>query len=467
MKLSTKNNDLNQEPTRRTSSKTTSSTKKVYWKMGERNSRFAFLKHWAALSTLGMGVIATIAVTTLFNRENKGTYYKSKFLSPVASQIEDITNHSESNSSGNNSASTSIHPRIAIYTPPFFGSSSDLANPKSNLEVVGVVSTGTTQEEQKQHNLTNGEYVEELVTEEELPLSNRGASMLNVPAYAGLSLGPKQPSDYFNSGKKQRFMGRFKVGAEVGLGLSKFNVKDARTTDSQVVTDVQVKPELSKSYGFVAQAEVFRNFSVGTGFYENSYSSTIIPRFIPDTTGSGFNWPPPPPPGGEGEEHEEHNEHGEGENVIQFAEGGYDVVTNTGVTHVMHDMDEDLSILSGSKEYFTYYSIPLQVSYSLRYRKFQFELGTGVQYNHLKTSYAQFNVLDDNKYSTQRSDIVGLNSHYFSHTANLGVQYKLSYRLSVGATFKCNYALSNMNTATPFLTRLNTWAGMAGVYYNF
>jgi hypothetical protein len=237
--------------------------------------------------------------------------------------------------------------------------------------------------------------------------------------------------------------------------------------DSQVVGDVKVKPELVKSYGFVVQAQVMPHISVGTGIYESSFQSEIIPRFIPDTTGGGFNWPPPPPPPGEGEEHHEEEEHGSGENVIQFADGGYDIVTNAGVTHVSHDMDEDLAILSGSKEYFTYYTIPLTVNYGVRYRKFNFELGTGFNYNHLKQSYAQFNVLDDNKFSTQQSNIVGLKTHYFSQSVQLGVQYKLTYNLSVGTSFKYNYAVTTMNEATPFNTRLNSWSGMAGVYYNF
>ena len=463
MNLSKENTDPKKEPVSHSSNVSFTSKKKMYWKTGERSSRFAFLKHWAALSTLISGVIAMIAVTIVFYRENTGTYYKNKFQSPIKAGVISLPIHSGAES-GFSGDATALKKEITIYNPHAFGTSSSLTSTSVQTKRKEVLQEEVSVFDQRTIAPTRVD--EQNLAEETEVLNQREAFALTQPALAIPSIGPKLPHDYYESSKKFRLMGRFKMGAEIGLGMSSLQVQDARANDSQVITDVAVKPELTKSYGFSVQAEVFRHFSVGTGIYENSYTSQIIPRFIPDTTGGGFNWPPPTG-GQEGEEHEEHGEHGEGENVIQFAEGGYDVVTNAGVTHVSHDMDDDLNILSGSKEYFSYYSIPLQVSYSLQLRKFVFELGSAVNYNHIKGAYALFNVLDDNKYATQKSEIAGIKSHYFSQSANLGVQYKLSYRLSIGTSFRYNYALSTMNTATPFHTRVNSWTGMAGVYYNF
>ena len=474
MRFSKENIDPKKEPVSRASLSSSSTKKKIYWQSGERSSKFAFLKHWAALSTLISGVIAMIAVTIVFYRENTGTFYKSKFQSPITAEISStpLKNGSEISLSAQ-TESTAV---ISTYDPSLFSSDSQFSLPESN-RISNPVSTTPSNHlithpavenaplQHQERQLASLGWEDE--SEELIPLVQREALALHVPEINQPAVEAKLPSDYFSTSNKSRWMGRIKMGAELGLGLSAFDVKDARATDSQVVSDVKVKPELSKSYGLVVQAEVFKHFSVGTGYYQNTYTSEIIPRLIPDTTGGGITWPPPPPPEGEEGEHEEHNEHGEGEHVIQFADGGYDVITNTGVTHLSDDMDADLTILKGSKEYFTYFSVPVQLSYAMRFKKFIFEIGSGINYNQLKTSFAQFSLLDDNKYSTQKSEIIGLKTHYFSQSAHLGIQYKLSYRLSIGASFKCNYALSNMNEATPFNTRVNSWTGMAGVYYNF
>lgn len=464
MNFSKENIDPKKEPNRRKAIASFSNSKKTYWKTGERSSRIAILKHWATLTTIGIGLIATIVVTALFYRENKGTYYKSKFLSP-SSLTKSLEESSESNPSGFTPPVSYEEYNPAVFSPtPTFPLETNEQLPSLTKEVVerkeqqveeiiAVENQTSSQTRLKEELSFLADYVS---------MTGLTGNTLAVPSLINPLFEPKLASTYFDQAKKYRFLSRFRVGAEVGFGLSILNVRDARSDDSQVVGDVKVRPELAKSYGFMIQAEILPHFSIGTGIFETSFRSEIIPRFLPDTTGSGFPWPPPPE-----EEHNEEEEHGSGQNVIQLTEGGYDIVTNAGVTHVSHDMDEDLSILNGSKEYFTYYSIPLQLNYSVRFRKFNFDFGTGVNYNHLKHSYAQFNVLDDNKFSSQKSEIIGLKNAFISQHIQLGVQYKLTYNLSLGASIKSNYAWSTMNENTPFNTRLNSWWGMAGVYYNF
>lgn len=262
------------------------------------------------------------------------------------------------------------------------------------------------------------------------------------------------------------FYRRVSIHVYNGFGGNSIDVKDSRTYDSQVPSDVQVKSGRTNYAGVSGDFRIAKHWGVTIGLEQMTTRTGIVNHFFADTTGSGIILDPGEAEGG-GEEEEEEGSIGTGNTTVQASSTGYDVITNLGQVHLSHEKNADCTLTNKSYQALTYMNVPIQAYYAIPFKRMEWTIGAGGVYHMLTKSYAHLEIKDALGTSYQTSNIEGLTKASWSARVNSSFNYHLTGRWAIQIGFDYTKGLKPINAATPFSSRLNTFVGRTGLTFNF
>lgn len=119
--------------------------------------------------------------------------------------------------------------------------------------------------------------------------------------------------------------------------------------------------------------------------------------------------------------------------------------------------------VSGSRSIIDYVSLPLSINYAWQYGKFLLKPGIGLSVNFLTHNRSSIGFSNSAGQHTEITAIAGLNNIYLDGLFGLGVEYKLTQKLSLEIRPLARFGLTAINNETPvrtFQNYLNLGAGL-------
>lgn len=125
----------------------------------------------------------------------------------------------------------------------------------------------------------------------------------------------------------------------------------------------------------------------------------------------------------------------------------------------------DSTFISNSNNSITYITIPINVQYSINYKKFELIPTAGIGINFLVKQKAVTNIEGDVKQNT--NNIEGLKKNYIHTNFGIGVGYFLNKKVILIATPNIQFGLNAINKNTNVKLYTNTVGIMLGLKYKF